>query len=313
MAKRIIDNEDDSNARTANQKALEEIENAEREEGGKAKDREPNGPITVEVPDEEEEEAVREAGSRNAENRRNRYREQKEGRERAERERDELAQRVRDLESRFAQPQPQAQQQQPVEQKNQYVEQEKQVRQAIRELSEDFENLRPEAKNNVDVRKRFQDRYSELTAHQQRLNAIIATGGGQQPQNRQAEAFEVALTAKYPDVDLSPGSAHRRFADATCDRLIAAGARAGWETIDKAIEETRRQFRLGKAPLPSAATRARFSGVSSGSSGAAAQSAPTKVELSKEERTMARAMWPKLKEKDAFKEFAKMKSRGADA
>ena len=85
------------------------------------------------------------------------------------------------------------------------------------------------------------------------------------------------------------------------------------EAIDKAIEETRRQFRLGKAPPPSAATRARFSGVSSGSSGAAAKTGPTKVELTKEDRIMARAAFPKLKEKDAYREYAKLQAKGADA
>jgi hypothetical protein len=309
MARRSPAEDDDSNIRAANQKAVEEIERAERETPA---EEEPTGNTIIELDDEEDEEeplGVQATPGRSAE-RRNRYREQKEGREKAERDLAEMRQKHAELEGRIQQLQVQPAPQQGAPQQHPAIAREADLRRQMTELSEDFEMLQPEAKQKPEVRKRYTERFQALQSEQQRVNAYIATGGQvNNPQADQQRQMQTMLTARYPDV--MGTDQHFQYADATYKRLRAAGSPDNWDTIDKAMEETRRQFRLGKSPPPSAATRARFSGVSAGASGSRdTQSGPVKIELTAADRVMARAAFPKLKPQESYKEFAKMLRKG---
>ncbi len=317
-ARKILENDDGGNAKEANARAIAEIESAEQEEAGKPKPKEPDGPITVNLDDDEEDEAPRQAGQRTPrdENRRNRYREQVEARERAERERDELKGKYSEIEGRLNQITQQLQSPRQPDGGAQpgthpAVAREQELRRLMQETSEEFDMLSPEAKNKPEIRKRYSERYQAYDTERQRLNAYIANGAPAQPQNQHQNNMQVMLMARYPDV-MSKGE-HFQYADASYKRLIATGAPDNWDTIDKAMEETRRQFRLGKAPPPSQATKARYSGVGSGANGTASGGGSRKIELTKEDRVMARHAFPKLKQEDAYKAFAKMLAKGQDA
>lgn len=126
----------------------------------------------------------------------------------------------------------------------------------------------------------------------------------QQPGISQAEldrkvkerAVQDRFAEQYPDIHENRDASNVFIAN--YNRFLGIGRKDGWDTVKLAAEETRRDRRMphpeGK-PAPSAATRARLSGMSVGSSGASA-GAPKVVRMGKMQQKLADAAFPHIKD-----------------
>lgn len=129
-----------------------------------------------------------------------------------------------------------------------------------------------------------------------------------QPSQQQVQAQQEIqrFQTTYPDITSDPR--YLTDCDGNYRRLVARGAAASWETIEKAVLETRSHFRLQnghRAPDPS--MRRKLQGSPKGASSAGGES-PT-IRLSKQDQEMALAAFPELVKKGgeaaAYKHYAK--------
>lgn len=151
---------------------------------------------------------------------------------------------------------------------------------------------------------RFQDRLSEIAAERV-ANRRAETARAQQPdQNTQAIRAHVQL--HYPDV--LGNKNHMTYADATYVQLIAKGEAPGIKTVNKALDATRRAFRLPGAvpdrPAPTATERRRFAGTEAGAGGKGGPTSTKAVVMDKPTQRMAREMYPGLEPKKAYQMWA---------
>ncbi len=106
---------------------------------------------------------------------------------------------------------------------------------------------------------------------------------------------------RYPDVYHNPRA--YQFAEATRNRRLALGEQETVELVEEVMEETRTALKLGPKKGPTANERARMSGVSSSSSGGGG-SPSGGVQMTKELRRMATALYSDLPEEEAVRKWA---------
>lgn len=252
------------------------------------------------------------------EKRRNRWAEHKQAREAAE-------QRATDLERQLAEERGRAQameaarqyQQAPQPQQDPFAEQERMILAEIQNLRKDYGRLDTTKVDQEDI-DRFQKRWMDLdTAHKTVITRreIARAQQQQQPANPQAQATEVHVRMNYPEIAdnaVALQYTHGLLIQAQAERTRKTGRQEppSMQMLDEALKKTRTALGIGPSPAPSAATRARFSGVSGSSQGAPAQSNGRRMgQISKEERSMARARWPKLEPEKAYKLFLREQSK----
>lgn len=297
----------DEQAKRANEEALKRMTR-------EAKEADPNAEV-IELPDEDDEDdepPPAAAGAREeqdqvsrSERRRNRYREAQDDARRAREESTELRARIAGLEQRVQAPPPapaapSAPQEDPFEARL------KTTRKAAQDLQNDWDKV-AQARNaegkpiaTSEDRQRYQDRWYEL---QTQTNEIIAEraaakAAAQNQGNPTADRTQAVLEARYFDVVNHPdGALSKRvlaYANAEWAReTVALGKTQTLELLDEVMEKSRVACGLKKAPPPTAATKARFSGISAGARGAATAAGGGKgpLVLSKADKQMARAMY----------------------
>lgn len=174
---------------------------------------------------------------------------------------------------------------------------------AIRQRqSTEWANYQAELKAGTIDEKRT--KYYEQVSHEietEKANTLVEKALAQRmPAIRQEQAQQV-WTQKYPEVYRDPKAF--QYAEATFKRRQALGDSVTNELVDEIMTETMTQFRLGKKSAPSASEKARMSGMpSSGSGGGGAPSGG--VQMTKDLRRMATALYSDLPEEEAVKKWA---------
>lgn len=123
--------------------------------------------------------------------------------------------------------------------------------------------------------------------------------------SRRAPAQEMAQAQqvwrqKYPEVYQDPRAL--QYATATWKRREAMGAQPSNEIVDEIMEETRATFKLGPKRAPSERERASMSGMPSGGGGGGGSSSGG-IQMTKELRQMATALYSDLPEDQAVKKW----------
>ena len=107
---------------------------------------------------------------------------------------------------------------------------------------------------------------------------------------------------RYPDVYGNQRA--YAYAEATRNRRLALGEQETVEMVEEVMEETRVALKLGGKKGPSENVRARMSGVSSSGNGGGNSSTGGGVQMTKELRRMATALYSDLPEEEAVKKWA---------
>ena len=274
------------------------------------------GNIEVDLAKVEEEEASEKESQSNRDRRRNRYEEQRqaarEASERAEKYERELAEeRARRL-AYEAQLQTVARPQQP--ESDPEGEEIMRIRRERENLHKAYQARNPavgtpEYEEFVKRGYELNDREDQAKfLRNQRMYGRQQQGISQQDMRR--EAVQQRLIATYPDV-LSPNVPNniRQYMFATHQRLIATGAADDETTIQRAADETRKQFRIGgqraaaSPPPPSETAKRRLSG-SGASAGPGRDDAPAVVRMTRDQSRMAERMFPNMKPEKAHRHWA---------
>lgn len=279
-----------------------------------------HGPIEVTVDDDDEPDidVPGEVPTRD-EKKKNRWREHTEARVAAETRASELERQLAEERGR-AQAFYEAQRQQPQQQQqvDPFAQQEQAILQEIDHLRKDFVNMDTAKMSSEDV-ERYHKRWRDLdTAHKTIITRReIQRATPQQQPNTMAQAAETHVRVNYPE--LAENAVALQY---TNGLLIQAQAERTRQTgrqepptmqmLDAALKQTRRALSLGPKDPPTAAVKARFSGMPATQSGAQPNGKKT-VQLGKAERSMARTRWPKLDPDAAYKRFAKEMAEDDDA
>lgn len=147
-------------------------------------------------------------------------------------------------------------------------------------------------------------KYYEQVSHEietEKANTLVEKAlASKMPLIRQEQAQQV-WKQKYQDVYDDPRA--YQYANATYERRKAVGEPVTNDLIDEVMTEARTVFKLGKKAPPSASEKARMSGMpSSGSGGGGAPSGG--VQMTKDLRRMATALYSDLPEEEAVKKWA---------
>lgn len=138
--------------------------------------------------------------------------------------------------------------------------------------------------------------------------------GGNQPVNPQqaaAIAHQQSLMSRYGDVMQNPQAL--LWARGQIAVRASRGERESWEMYDELATEARRLFQIGggnghsqqRRPPPDDATKRRFSGMPANGRGTAGGGDdPGSLRLTKEQQSMATALYPKLKPAEAYQKWA---------
>jgi len=165
---------------------------------------------------------------------------------------------------------------------------------------------------------RFHEKWSDLDSKRVDIRArriarqTLAEERQRQPQapTPEAQAAINHIVTKYPD--LANDDTAMQHANALLQAEIAKTYRRTRQPVkptidmlDRALQETRREFGTAQPPPPSAATKAKFSGMSTGQRAASGSNGKRTVTLGKAERRMAVTRWPKLPPAEAYKRMAR--------
>lgn len=146
-----------------------------------------------------------------------------------------------------------------------------------------------------------------MNLEQRRTNVMVARAQGASRQ-QDRDPVRALLMAEYGDVfanerALAWGDAHlrQRWAEGSPNNLATARA---------ALEAARSKFATAPSPrrAPTPERKAKYAGVSRGGGGAAddeQEPQSRRVELSEKQKAMARARFPKVPERDAYKRYAR--------
>lgn len=200
----------------------------------------------------------------------NRYREQEERANAAERERDELRERLDRLESshreqvqgfarRVAESGPGP---------SSHEDSLAGVYKKQEELLSDYNSLLKSGQMTPDVERRYQDRYREI--EREKLEAVAR----EQIQRMQPQIENDAQVRAIRERNRDVFGDHRAsaWAKGRYEQMVADGEPASEATIEKAIDESRRRFRLGGYKEPTQRDRSRYTGSSPGPAGSSGRS-----------------------------------------
>lgn len=268
---------------------------------------EPNdkGEIELDLGDEDEGDDDDDASSpepqrQNSRQRRaSNYRETREKADRLERENEQLRQGQQQLQNwAMSQQQPQQQQQNPglEEAKRIFTEQE--------DAYAAFKALEAAGALDGPAIQKWKDRFQDIEI---RKAAALARANGMGPQQQLTPQQVIMLQEqgqlmqRYGDV-LNHSPQARQYALATHAARVAAGERDSESLRDDVAEEVRKRFNLPsqmQRPAPSQNNRRKYTGMSAGAGGARPDT--NKVTFSKEDLKMAKAMYPKMNDKEALR------------
>lgn len=131
---------------------------------------------------------------------------------------------------------------------------------------------------------------SKLTLKQSELTDNTNRARNYDPKAAEQANRMSQLRARYPDVMSDPR--YIAYADGAMKMLEAQDHPVGWETADAAIEQTRRQFKLGpyrNGPAVDRHTRERLSGLPRGAGGEAGEKRTFK--MTKQDKVLAEALY----------------------
>lgn len=244
---------------------------------------------------------AQERGPSNKQRRAQNYRETREKAQRLEQENAALRQQQEQyqawLQSQQMQQQAQQAQQQSQDEMNKLFQEQEQAYVAFKAIEATATDAQIQ-----EYKSRFQD------IERRKFQAMLkANGGGQQltPQQVMAINQRQQLISRYGDVLQHPQASG--WALGTHSARVAAGEQDSEALRDEVAEEARRRFGMQsqvRRPAPSQAQRARLSGVSAGGRGAPPEIGGRTMQLSKDDQKMARSMYPKMKDAEAFRLYA---------
>lgn len=125
---------------------------------------------------------------------------------------------------------------------------------------------------------------------------------GQALPDPQAQAERSFLDSRFPWLASNPKA--QMYADVELKSLIAAGEPATRETAIKAITTVANYLKLGGTSSPTNGQRQLYSGVPSGE-GAGGDDKPRSIRMGRHEEALARATYPQLEAREAYKQWAK--------
>lgn len=138
---------------------------------------------------------------------------------------------------------------------------------------------------------------------------LVRSQGRQAPQQDVTVAAQEAyLHMQFPDVMSDP--LKRQYATVQAQKIMRDEGRsvADMAVVQRAIEMAREAFGGQAAPrrgsAPSAGMRAKFGGASAGSARGGDEGGNRVVEMGTHEKRMARAMYPNMDEREAYKRWA---------
>lgn len=132
---------------------------------------------------------------------------------------------------------------------------------------------------------------------EKRRGEIQQQGGD--PQVAQERAY---LSAKYPF--LEDNLEARALADAKFKVLVGSGKPRSRQTMEQAITDAARTLGLGGQSTPTNAERMRYGGIPSGEGPGNGTERRT-IKMGRHEEALAKAAYPHLEAKDAYKQWAK--------
>lgn len=316
----IGDDDEDSDA--ADEKLIEQFKGGEKEE--------PEEKVKPVDPDEEEEEEESEEGERTEhtprqQKRSNRYTEQKRAREDAERRLNETQQQNAFLQQQLQQTQTNVLQQIAAslpkrDEKDPLDEQLADVRKRRAQLHSLYEVKKSANILTQEEYREMLDQDHRLTDEEMRINFernAARKGLGQTPQQTQAEAIGKFVAMRHPDVFGHPTT--KEYAIRTFQNMVLAGAPDGYATLDRAVAETRKAFKLKtpegeRQPAPvTNHTRRVYSGAPAGAGGGTGEKGSRTVAPTKAHMSMAKAMYPDLYKQSPQKAFNKWVREGGGA
>lgn len=127
------------------------------------------------------------------------------------------------------------------------------------------------------------------------------------PRAEAGQAIERQMELRYPHV-FAAGEQAKAYSQQTYNRMVLRGAPRGWDTLDKAMEETSRDLGIqgGRRQAPSDNIKRRFSAVPRG--GAMGRDEPEEVELDADAKAIAMAFTSHQKgksDKDRIRSFVR--------
>lgn len=151
---------------------------------------------------------------------------------------------------------------------------------------------------------RYDERAKELDAA--RIEKLLDLREAQRAPQRMQEEQQRAIVAKAPDVFANQRAAD--WARGEFSRRVAENPNIDREQLfDEVVEGARRAI-LGKRPPPDQITRQRATGLSRGSM-ASSGAQPSSLQMTKGQRVIARAAYPKLSPEKAYQKWANENGR----
>lgn len=318
MAKRNpFNDESDSNEQSANERAAAKV----RERATASRD-EPER-IELDSHDDDEREPERETPQEKEarkERRANRYREQKEGREAAEREAAQLRAENERLRTqgvvvetmRQMMPQPQRPAvPDPIDHEIEVT------RQSLQNVQMEFRRIHAErtAAGNPMSQTEIDDWNKKAQELDDKVVDLRVAKASRQrapqgpPQNQREVAMEAYLHMQFPDVMGDQAMKQYAFVEAQAILRKEGKQYADLDVVTRAIQAARERFGIAPARKPSngrpsAGLQAKFGGVAAGSTRGSDSGGGRVVEMTTDDKRMARAMYPTLSEPDAYKRWA---------
>jgi hypothetical protein len=127
---------------------------------------------------------------------------------------------------------------------------------------------------------------------------------------QQRNPHEVYIEANYGDVVSNQRAL--AWANGRMIQLRADGAPDNYDTLARAMNETRKQFRIAghdKRSAPTDAERRRYTGIASGPRAGSSDGGSPKQGLTEAQMKIARAFYPKMPEKLAYATWYKKVGR----
>jgi hypothetical protein len=171
------------------------------------------------------------------------------------------------------------------------------------ELNREYQSLYQSSKGQLspDVYQSYQQRYVALEDDMRITAGRIGARDAmprQDPQREAAMKAELFIRARHPDVTSHPQA--DQYAQNIYKAYVSAGEPVGWETLDKAMEDTRKRFRMTSSRgAPSSDLKRKFA--SSPNGGTRSNEEPDSEELDRDEMNMARTFYksnPRAKDWD---------------
>jgi hypothetical protein len=311
MGKNPFVEDDTDEIKRANEAASEDVA-----DGKVAPKGDPDDPIEIDISKVDEEEAAeKETQGSRQERRQNRYAEQKaaaqEAEERAqrfERERDEERTRRIAYETHLQTQQRQQAPQQEADPEGDEILRIRAERQSLHQAYQAKSPAQGSAEYSEFVKRGYELQDREDQAKYLRNQRIYSKNQQNVTvQDVAQEAHRQRLMATYSDVLGQNVAANiKQHAYAMHQALRAAGAPDAEETVAKAVEMTRKQFRIGKQaapPPPNETARRRLSGAGPGAAGGRAEGESV-VRMTRDQARMAEKMFPSMKPDKAHRHWA---------